>query len=167
MAETNYQALINQLEDQNRQIRQRARLELINAGESALPLLAKTTLTKANSNLRWQAAKTLSQMKAPAVIPVLIAILRDNEYFDIRWLAAEGLIKMGKKSLVPLFRSLKENADSVWLREGAHHVLRSLHHDGIESGVIEKTLHALEHIDPAIQVPWAAEEALKQLQEEK
>jgi HEAT repeat protein len=166
MTETNYKALINQLEDKNRQTRQRARLELINAGENVLPFLTGA-LSKANSSLRWQIAKTLSLMKIPEVIPVLIDLLRENEYFDVRWLAAEGLIKMGRQSLAPLLRSLTKYTDSVWLRDGAHHVLRSLHHKGIESELIEKTLHALEHLDPAIEVPWIAEEALKLLEEGK
>jgi hypothetical protein len=58
---------------------------------------------------------------------------------------------------------LTEHFDSVWLREGAHHVLRSLHDRGEESEAIQETLRALEGIEPVIEVPWAAAEALKHL----
>jgi HEAT repeat protein len=162
MVETNIQFLIGQLEAYDQQTRQQARLELIRAGENAIPLLAKA-VSSSNPNLRWQAANTLSQITIPAVIPFLIDVLRENEYFGVRWLAADGLIKAGKAGLVPLLRSLTEHFDSVWLREGAHHVLRSLHDRGVESEAIVKTLRALEGIEPVIEVPWAAAEALKHL----
>jgi HEAT repeat protein len=166
MIDTNIQFLIGQLEAYNQQTRQQARLELIRAGENAIPLLAKA-VSGSNPNLRWQAAKTLSQITIPAVIPVLIDILKENEYFGVRWLAADGLIKAGKTGLFLLLRSLTEHFDSVWLREGAHHVLRSLHDRGVECETIEKTLRALEGIEPAIEVPWAAAEALQQLEKDK
>jgi HEAT repeat protein len=162
MAETNIQFLIGQLEAYDQQTRQQARLELIRAREKAIPLLAKT-VSGSNPNLRWQAANTLSQITIPAVIPVLIDILRENEYFGVRWLAADGLIKAGETGLAALLRSLTEHFDSIWLREGAHHVLRSLHDRGVESEAIEKTLRALEGIEPVIEVPWAAADALAQL----
>ena len=163
MAETNIQFLIGQLEAHDKQTRQQARFELIGIGKNAIPLLVKTVSSN-NPNLRWQAAKTLSQITIPAVIPVLIDLLRENEYFGVRWMAADGLIKAGETGLAPLLRSLTEHFDSVWLREGAHHVLRSLHDRGVESEEIEKTLRALEGIEPAIEVPWAAAEALKHIQ---
>ena len=56
-----------------------------------------------------------------------------------------------------------EDNDSIWLREGTHHVLRSLHDRGVECKAIEKTLRALEGIEPVIEVPWAAAEVLKHL----
>jgi HEAT repeat protein len=162
MVETNLQFLIGQLESSDQQTRQQARFELIGAGENAIPLLVKTASSN-NPTLRWQAVNTLSQITIPAVIPVLIDLLRENEYFGVRWLAADGLIKAGKAGLVPLLRSLTEHFDSVWLRDGAHHVLRSLHDCGIESEAIHETLRALEGIEPVIEVPWAASEALKHL----
>jgi HEAT repeat protein len=101
MVETNIHFLIGQLEAYDQQTRQQARLELIRAGENAIPLLVKA-VSGSNPNLRWQAANTLNQITIPAVIPVLIDILRENEYFGVRWLAADGLIKAGKAGLVPL-----------------------------------------------------------------
>jgi HEAT repeat protein len=162
MAETNYQALIKQLEYPDQKIRHQARLELMRGGEAAIPSLAQAILS-GNAPLRWQAAKALSQMGTPAAIPVLIDILRENQFFGVRWQAAEGLIHFQRASLAPLLRSLMEHADSTSLCEGAHHVLRTLHDEGIESEVIEKTVHALENIEPALKVPWAAQEALQHL----
>jgi HEAT repeat protein len=162
VAEINIQVLIEQLEDRDRQTRQRARRKLIRAGDDAIPFLEKA-IQSDKPSLRWQAGKALCQIDTPEVIPVLIDILRENEYVGVRWQATEGLIKMGETGLVPLLQSLTEHFDSIWLRESAHHILHTLHDQGIETEAIEKTLNALEGSEPGSTVAQAAEEALKQM----
>ena len=41
----------------------------------------------------------------------------------MRWAAAVGLAQVGRPALRPLLRALVAQPDSVWLREGAYHVL--------------------------------------------
>jgi hypothetical protein len=41
----------------------------------------------------------------------------------VRWAAAVVLIEMGEYALLPLVRALTQRPQSVWLREGAHHIL--------------------------------------------
>jgi HEAT repeat protein len=164
MAQATIQDLIDQLEDHDRQIRQQARGKLVQVGEAAIPFLRQAVLSN-NPNLRWQASQALSQINTPSVIPVLIDIMHENEYVGVRWAATEGFIRMGRAGLVPLLQSLIKHFDSVWLRESAHHILRSYHDQGIEGETIENVLHALEGSEPDVAVPWAAEETLRQLDE--
>jgi HEAT repeat protein len=162
MGEPDYSALIEQLRAGDMHTRLWARQKLSEAGESAIPKLEQAASSK-DPYLRWQAAKALSQMGIPAVIPVLIDMMRESADAGVRWMAADGLIGMREAGLVPLLKSLTAHSDSVLLREGAHHVLRFLHDSGIESKAIEITLDALGDVEPAVEVPWAAEETLKNL----
>jgi hypothetical protein len=162
MVKADYGDLIEQLHDRNRCARHRAQLELIQAGEDVVPLLEQA-ISSGDLYLSWWAAKTLSQMCVPAVIPILIDMLRKNEDAGIRWIAAEGLINMGREGLAPLLETLMAHSDSVWLRGGAHHVLCTLYKRGIDSRAIESTLRALDSIEPAIDVPWAAKDTLDHL----
>jgi hypothetical protein len=80
----------------------------------------------------------------------------------VRWLAAEGLIRMRRACLQPLLHALTERADSVWLREGAHHVLHDLAKMGLAEGTAS-VLTALEGIEPTATVPGEARRALDTL----
>jgi hypothetical protein len=53
----------------------------------------------------------------------LIKVLQD-EVFDIRWLVAEALIAIGSDSIKPLLSSLANEPKELFLREGAHHVIK-------------------------------------------
>ena len=79
----------------------------------------------------------------------------EDEEPGVRWLAAEGLIKMHRASLKPLFQALIERPDSLWLREGDHHVLHDLAKMGFAEGALP-VLAALEGIEPTATVPGAA-----------
>jgi hypothetical protein len=57
---------------------------------------------------------------------------------------------------------LVDHSDSAWLREGAHHVLRSLVGQGLESQILP-VLQALEDIEPALAVPRVAKLAMEEL----
>jgi HEAT repeat protein len=95
---------------------------------------------------------------AELVVPALITALGD-EQFDVRWLASEALLAVGGGAVRPLLRVLMERPGVVWLRESAHHVLYELTR---QSDYCELTpvLEALEGMVPAIEVPWAAKQAL-------
>jgi HEAT repeat protein len=162
MVENNYQNLIRDLQSPAHQVRERARFKFIALGKAAIPALSEA-ISSSNPNLRWQAAKALSQINDPQIIPALITILVENPFFGVRWFASDSLIQMGSAAVEPLLKSLIEHFDSVYLRENAHHILHSLCDQKIEPEAVEIVLHALEDVEPEVQVPWAAKQALELL----
>jgi HEAT repeat protein len=150
--------LIGELAGPNGLKRQDARLKLVEIGRAAVPTLVET-LDDQREQVRWEAAKALSQIGDPVAAPALVKALED-ENFGVRWLAAEGLIAAGRKGLPPLLQALVHHSDSGWLREGAHHVLRSLVGEPGLHDLIAPVLVALDDIEPVIEVPPAAKEAL-------
>ncbi len=155
--------LMDVLCDRHTLKRQRARLSLVDIGSPAVPYLVQALEDPDSEECtRWEAAKALSDIGDPAAAPALVNVLGQDELFGIRWLAAEGLIALGRKGLVPLLNALIQRSDSTWLREGAHHVLRTLAQEGLYAQVAP-VLVALEDIEPAVQVPPAARAALDAL----
>jgi HEAT repeat protein len=142
--------------------RHEARLRLVAIGRPATARLIEA-LADRNSNVRWEAAKALGQIGDPAAIPALVKALEDDN-FGVRWLAAEGLIHMKEEALVPLLRALATRPDSRWLREAAHHVLRTLGTLGLHDRVAA-VLAAMDDVEPAVEVPLAARAALDALEE--
>lgn len=155
-------SLVADLASHDGQVRERARQCLVDIGGPAVALLIEA-LGDPNSQVRWEAAKALGQIADPVAAPALVKALRDKG-FAIRWLAAEGLIALGSKGLVPLLRALIERSDSVWLRQGAHHVLHDLV-GRVPEEVLQPVLAALEGVEPSLEVPLAAETALDALTE--
>jgi HEAT repeat protein len=139
--------------------RVRARKALVAIGEPAVGYLVKS-LQDEQEWVRWEAAKTLSQIGSPSATQALIAALEDK-MFDVRWLSAEGLIAIGKDALVPLLHVLVDHPESSWLREGVHHVLHGIEDKEFEA-IIAPVISSLESITP-IEVPLAAEKALDAL----
>ena len=105
----------------------------------------------------------MSQIGSPKAAAVLVEALEDKE-FSVRWIAAEGLIHIGSDAVVPLITALKERPESVWLREGAHHVLHDLIGrkliDNTAIKVISPLLDALNHIAAEEETFSAATKAL-------
>jgi HEAT repeat protein len=153
-------ALIGDLGSKDGLVRVRARQALANIGGKAVAPLEEA-LTGKYDYKRWEAAKTLGQIGDPKATEALINALED-EMFDVRWLAAEGLIAIGWPALVTVLRKLTEKPDSLWLREGVYHILH-----GIDMGDLEEILlpvrNALEDVEAPLEVPVAAEAALKSL----
>jgi hypothetical protein len=141
-------------------MREHARQALVFSGKQAVDPLIKL-LADANHQTRWEAAKALGEIADPKAASSLVRSLEDKE-FGVRWLAAVGLIAIGKEALVPLLQALSRRADSVWLREGAHHVLHDLSKKGY-MGLVAPILAALEGIDPEIEVPEPTRAALRKL----
>jgi HEAT repeat protein len=153
--------LISNLADKDSITRIKARAILVSYGrQSVKPLLE--ALSSKNKWVRWEAAKALSQIHDPSSINGLIRALRD-EMFDVRWLTAEALISIGRKSLIPLLQAIIKNPDSIWIMEGAHHVLHDMEKGDLEQ-ILRPVLKALENTDEAIEVPLIAESVLNVLQ---
>jgi HEAT repeat protein len=155
--------LIDRLDDPHGLKRQQARWELVSIGKPAVPALLEL-LKDQREGVRWEAAKALSQIGDPDAAPKLVEAL-DDDNFGVRWLAAEGLICTGGRGLIPLLRALERHSDSKWLRDGAHHVIRSLVGEPTLHDTLAPVLRALEGIEPVLEVPPAAEKALCTLTE--
>ncbi len=158
-------ALIGDLASENGFERRRARRALVSIGTEAVEALIRV-LSDKRENLRWEAAKALSQIGDPSATSALIKGLKDKN-FDIRWLAAEGLISIGEPALVPLLHELIDNAKSVWFREGAHLYLREAkipEKDNPQiNSAIQAALQSLESDQAQLKAPLAAESILNLL----
>jgi HEAT repeat protein len=153
-------SLVAALASPDRATRLTARETLVSLGHPAVASLIPL-LDDKHDHVRWEAAKSLSEIADPAAAQALVKTLEDEEP-GVRWLAAEGLIKIHRASLKPLFQALIERPDSSWLREGAHHVLHSLTKMGLAEGAMP-VLAALEGIEPTATLPSAARRALDTL----
>jgi hypothetical protein len=140
--------------------RQHARERLVVIGTPAVPSLVEA-LTAPNRHARWEAANALGEIGDPAAAAALVEALEDEES-GVRWLAAKGLIDLGREGLIPLLKALEKHSDSVWMWEGAHHVLHTLIRDGVADDALP-VLEALEDLAPPIEVPTAAYHVLETL----
>lgn len=154
-------ALITALDSDDGQERQRARRRLVSTREPAIAPLINLLANSSSDRARWEAAKALAQIKDSVAAPALVTALED-ENSGIRWVAADGLILLGRAGAVPLLKALVQRSESVWLREGAHHVFHAMVREGM-GGEAKPVLAALEDIEPSIEVPAAAQAALHAL----
>ncbi len=141
--------------------RQRARIALVEIGKPAVPSLMEC-LTDHNNNVRWEAAKALTDIQDPTAAPALVNALRD-EIPGVRWLAGEALIKLKSAGLVPLLKGLEKHFDSIWFREGAHHVLHSLAGEDLLNDHVAQVLATLSSGEPGEAAALAAKRALTSL----
>jgi HEAT repeat protein len=153
-------SLIADLGSEDGIVRVRARKSLVSIGHAAVGPLVEA-LTSKREWLRWEAAKTLAQIADPSATQALIGALQDK-MFDVRWLAAEGLIHIGNKAIKPLLEAVIKQPDSLWIREGTHHVLHDLPENNLKEP-LKPVLHALEDVEPSLEVAIAAEAALNLL----
>jgi HEAT repeat protein len=142
--------------------RHAARVQLEEIGPAAVPALV-IALQSSSEHARWEAAKTLGSIIDPRAAQALVSTLQDEEA-AVRWLAATALINLGRDALVPLLRGLEGDSDSIWFRDGAHHVLGSLIKDGVADEAIP-VLEALENLEPCVEAPIAAYHVLQDLRE--
>jgi HEAT repeat protein len=142
---------------------QKARRQLVAIGHRAVPSLVKALGSK-KYWVRWEAAKALTQIGDPTATAALINALEDKE-FDVRWLAAEGLINIGREAVVPLLEALIDNSKSIWMQQGAHHILHDMNRGDLNQ-VLRPVMSALEDVEPSVEVPVAARKALDTLASE-
>jgi HEAT repeat protein len=161
----NIPALIDHLADSDSLVRSHARDVLACIGTPAVPDLIEA-LHSTSSRVRWQAIKALECIQDPSVAPELVEQLRDDNA-GVRWAAANALIALRRDAIPALLEALVHNFDSLWLRQGAHHILHVLKDAGKLNASEEQVLSALEDIEPAAAVPWAAEKALETRSQKK
>lgn len=92
-------------------------LELTN---QAIQLLNDTTQ---DVFTREEALHILAGHPTPANLERLVQALEDPTA-SVRWVAADDLAHLGDLALTPLLHRLASQHDSVWIREGAHHICR-------------------------------------------
>jgi HEAT repeat protein len=153
--------LVKDLASRNGVVRQRARKELCQLGKPAGPALARA-LKHRDENVRWEAAKALAHIQDPKAAPALVQCLMD-EVFEVQWLAAEALIALGKHALIPLLEAITTNYGSVFLRQGAHHVLHALERRGLLDADTQLVIDELRYLDPLEPYPIGAQRALDSL----
>jgi HEAT repeat protein len=157
--------LINKLDNNDGFVREKARLALIDIGGEAVPFLIKA-LSSNQEQVRWESAKALVKIANPGSIGSLVKALQD-EVFDIRWLAAEALIAIGLESIKPLLAALVNEPKELFLRQGAHHVIKDIIHQNPKEPELNEILKsvetALDSTVPSITVSGAAKIALEKL----
>lgn len=158
------QELITDLRSKNGAVRAQARKSLVRLGRPAVePLIG--LLSDRDEHVRWEACKTLGAIADPGSAGPLVDALRD-ESFEIQWLAAEGLIALGQQAVVPLLLALQVHFKSVYLRQGAHHILYALERAGGLSSDLVAVLDALRFLEPKSSVALAARHALQSIRED-
>jgi HEAT repeat protein len=158
---TQVESLIINLASHDRRIRRQAREYLVAMGKAVIPVLL-TTLIDPSGQVRRQAARVLGEIGDPAAASGLVKALED-EALEVRWRAAEALAMLGRDGLTPLLQALMQHSNSVYLRQGAHHVLRALAITSNLKDLVTPVLAALEDVEPVMAVPIAASAALKAL----
>ncbi len=168
--------LVGKLGGGDGRVREDARLRLANIGKPAIPALIES-LKKRDKVIRWEAAKTLGEIRDPAAAPPLVKVMSDK-IFEIRWLAAEGLIAIGREALPPLLNELIKYPQNPWLQQGAHHVISHFaasdvyipHHEFTHpkqntslKELLQPLVSALEGPEPSLEVPREASKVLDEL----
>jgi hypothetical protein len=160
--DTNLESLMNLLENKNAEVRQRARISLVEMGKPAVSSLTGALRNSKLEHVRWEAAKTLGAIGDIRAIPSLVKALEDNNS-DVTWLVAEALRKFKKIAWPPLLLALmKSDQDSVLLRSGAHHVLRNQKEDGFND-LLATLRKALESNSAPELTPLVASDILERL----
>lgn len=145
--------LLQQLVSDDPAARLDARSELAERASEAAPAL-QALLYHEEQFIRWEAAKTLTEVIDPCVIPSLIDALEDEDA-DVRWTAAEALVAQGPAALLPLLRGILRRSSSSEFCEAAHQVLSTLAKITSDPG-LEPLIKALDHEEAAIHAPVAA-----------
>jgi HEAT repeat protein len=160
-SEKNLHKWISDLGNMDGGDRLKARSALIREGVNAVPDLIQA-LTDNNQHVRWEAAQALASIKDASAAPALVGALEDDDH-DVRWAAMKALTVLDRASLEPLLQALILEFDSVWLREGAHHVLNVLKKRAKLKQPSLNVLRALEGVEPEMTVAGAAEAAWERL----
>lgn len=149
-----------QLQSKNGIERQKARISMVTLGTPAVDFLSEL-VTHPDDTIRWEVVKGLGQIMDPITTPLLINALEDDNT-SIRWLAAEGLVRLNKKGLIPLVEALTSQKITIFLREGAHHVLKPLAKK-YPSDEIHALIQSLEITTDHTDVPILAKNLLERL----
>jgi hypothetical protein len=156
-------ALINQFGNKSGLVRSKARESLKEFGHTAVDYLSELLIDK-RKIVRWEAIKTLTEISDPHSASLFIFALNDEES-DVRWVAAEGLISLGKQGVVTTLEGLISNFNSVYFRNGVHHILKeySKEHPSPE---LKKLLSALLKADTGYYMPAIVLKFIRKLRSE-
>ena len=161
-ASANPKSLMDLLANKDASIRQKARESLVALGKPAVSFLNQALQDSNSDQIRWEAAKALGAIGDASSIPSLVEALEDSDP-DVAWLAAEALSEFKKTAWPSLFHELiKSGADSVLLRQRAHHVLRDQNEDGFND-LLATLREALESLTVPESTPIAAYNILKRM----
>jgi HEAT repeat protein len=160
--DTNLKSLMGMLENKDGLIRQKARIALVEMGDSAvIPLSEALTHSKLDQT-RWAAAKALGEIVDVRSIPALVNALDDKDT-DVAWLAGVALKKFEKAAWKILLQKLIESGvDSVRLRNGTRHVFSGQKEEGFND-LLEELMTALEDTALPESSAIVATEILKQM----
>lgn len=158
--------LIRLLSDSDGKVREKARNVLAEREPAVIDQL-EPLINSPNDLERWEAAKTLAQMRDGRTADLLAEAIKDDR-FDVHWVAGEGLIHLGYKAVPAVLHSLVEAAHSVRVREGANRVLgevlRGLSVKEKHAKSIKKVLDTLHGFHPVEEIAEQAYEALRALE---
>ena len=152
---------IHELASSSPGLAQEARARLIEAGPEAVPELLPV-LQHQQRRARLEAVRTLAEIRAPSAAPGLVKALQDEDV-GVRWAAREALIALGGSGVEPLLRDLIQASDSIWLREGAQHILSALKDRGCLAAPLVGVLKALGRSEPEMNLPSKAASAWEAL----
>ena len=156
-------AWLEMLANKDGMLRQKAREALVKLGKPAVPSLIQALQPSQPDQVRWEAAKALGAISDVRSIPVLVETLEDGDS-GVAWLAAEALRPFNQAAWVPLLHALvARGADSVPLRQGAHHVLHNQDGAGFNDA-LAALLKALELNTVPEATVVAANDFLKRLE---
>ena len=157
----NIQMWIRDLGSPDGSKRLKTRSLLVGEGKHAVPGLIQA-LSNGNRHARWEAAKILALTIDPTAGSALVHALEDED-IGVRWAAMEALIALDRACLEPLVQALMKDVGSVWLLEGARHVLHVLKNRGRLKKPMMKVFEALQDVEAELTAPRAAEEAWESL----
>jgi HEAT repeat protein len=153
-------SLVKGLASGDAEVRRESREALIALGFRATKKLTEA-LGSEDGQVRWEAAKALSEIADPTSTEALVAAL-DDPRFDVRWLAADALIRLEDDALVPVLAEIISNSESAQFRDAARRVLLALA-EGPLGNILRPVVEAIERSDAATTAPTAAREARQRL----
>jgi HEAT repeat protein len=137
-----------------------ARAALVQIGSAAVPALLGA-LDAHDQHVRWAAGKSLTAIADPSAACKLVDALDDKDT-DVRWVAGEALIALGRDAVEPLLARLTQSDPPGGMYQGAHHVLHDLVRERPDlAPLLMPVYQALDHPEPEVAVPVAAQEALR------
>lgn len=152
--------LVDMLSDRDIQVRHAAVDALTSMGDEAIPALMQALATE-NGMTRLEAARALRDLSDPTTAQAFLHALRDPRD-DVRWVATHALAELGRDGAIVVLQALSQSHwDDFELRRNAHFILRELAPSGDYGQHIIAVLHALDRLQPELEVPTAAYQALE------
>ena len=151
---------ILKLADKNGLVREKARKLMVKIGRPAIDYLAELE-NHPKAIARWEAVKTLGEIRDPLAAPLLINAL-DDPSGGVRWLAAEGLAALRETGLAAILEALVIYPETVYLRQGAHHILVRIA-ETTKDQAIDEMIRILNEPDAAYKIPLLARPYLEKI----